>query len=158
MTQWPAWQNSCYKSDIYMDVSKNRGTQNGWFIMENPMNKWMIWFFSHIFGNTHMKSHLWIQGTASKILDVSPTWDLSVAPRLRLAIKMDCPRGNQIGDAVQEVPTKSIRAFLQVKTWSTYGDVLWGSLLCYSSKCLLKRDCGFCKNRRRAHEILDQCI
>ena len=22
---------------IYMDVSKNRGTQNGWFIMENPI-------------------------------------------------------------------------------------------------------------------------
>ena len=27
--------------------------QNGWFIMENPMNKWMIWGFSHIFGSTH---------------------------------------------------------------------------------------------------------
>ncbi len=28
-----------------MDVSKNRGKtpQNVWFIMENPMNKWMIW-------------------------------------------------------------------------------------------------------------------
>ena len=23
--------------------------QNGWFIMGNPMNKWMIWGFSHIF-------------------------------------------------------------------------------------------------------------
>ena len=23
-------------------------------IMENPMNKWMIWGFSHIFGNTHV--------------------------------------------------------------------------------------------------------
>ena len=23
-----------------MGVSKNRGTPNGWFIMENPMNKW----------------------------------------------------------------------------------------------------------------------
>ena len=22
--------------------SKNRGTQNGWFILDNPMNKWMI--------------------------------------------------------------------------------------------------------------------
>ena len=22
---------------VYMDVSKNRGTQNGWFIMENPI-------------------------------------------------------------------------------------------------------------------------
>ena len=22
-------------------------------IMENPMNKWMIWGFSHIFSNTH---------------------------------------------------------------------------------------------------------
>ena len=22
----------------YMDVSKNRGPQNGWFIMENPIN------------------------------------------------------------------------------------------------------------------------
>ena len=29
----------------YMDVSKNRGKnyQNGWWITENPMNKWMIW-------------------------------------------------------------------------------------------------------------------
>ena len=25
-----------------MDASKNRATQNGW-LMENPMNKWMIW-------------------------------------------------------------------------------------------------------------------
>ena len=25
--------------------------QNGWFIMENPL-KWMLWGFSHIFGNT----------------------------------------------------------------------------------------------------------
>ena len=23
-------------------------------IMENPMNKWMIWGFSHIFGNAHI--------------------------------------------------------------------------------------------------------
>ena len=23
-----------------MGVSKNRGIQHGWFIMENPMNKW----------------------------------------------------------------------------------------------------------------------
>ena len=22
--------------------------------MENPMNKWMIWGFSHIFGHTHI--------------------------------------------------------------------------------------------------------
>ena len=25
-------------------------------ILENPMNKWMIWGFSHIFGNAHMVS------------------------------------------------------------------------------------------------------
>ncbi len=33
--------------------------QNGWFIMENPMNKWMIWggFTTPIFGNTHI---LWL--------------------------------------------------------------------------------------------------
>ena len=30
------------------------GPQNGWFFsMENPMNKWMIWWFSQILGNTH---------------------------------------------------------------------------------------------------------
>ena len=36
-----------------MGVSKNRGIPK-WMvkIMENPMNKWMIWGFSHIFGNT----------------------------------------------------------------------------------------------------------
>ena len=26
-----------------MGVSKNRDPKNGWFLMENPMNKWMIW-------------------------------------------------------------------------------------------------------------------
>ncbi len=36
-----------------MDVSKNRGTQNGWFI-EKTLLKLMIWGFSHIFGNTHI--------------------------------------------------------------------------------------------------------
>ena len=43
----------------YMDVSKNRGgpvgPQNGWFIMENPIFKWTIWGFSHIFGNHFSK-------------------------------------------------------------------------------------------------------
>ena len=36
---------------IHMDVSKNRGTPK-WMvnIMKNPMNKWMIWGFAHIFG------------------------------------------------------------------------------------------------------------
>ena len=43
---------------IDLDASKNRGKppQNGWFILENPMNKWMIWggfpCFSHIIGST----------------------------------------------------------------------------------------------------------
>ena len=41
-----------------MGVSKNRGTPNGWFIMvPNPMNKWMIWRFSHDFWfNTHIQT------------------------------------------------------------------------------------------------------
>ena len=45
------------------DVSKNSGKtpQNGWFIMmENPMNKWMIWGenFPPIFGENH--PHWWL--------------------------------------------------------------------------------------------------
>ena len=35
----------------YMDVSKNRGKKPKWMVkrMENLMNKWMIWVFSHYF-------------------------------------------------------------------------------------------------------------
>ncbi len=62
-------QRSKKKGDL--DVSKNRGVflQNGWFIMENPMNKWMIWgvFGYHYFWRaTHLevctwtKSSLWL--------------------------------------------------------------------------------------------------
>ena len=41
-----------------MDVSQNRGktTQNGWFISWKTLLKWMIWRFSHIFGNTHIQA------------------------------------------------------------------------------------------------------
>ena len=40
----------------YMGVSKNRGTPNGWLIMENrkTLLKWMIWGVPIIFGNTHI--------------------------------------------------------------------------------------------------------
>ena len=39
---------------LYMGISKNRDTPK-WMvkIMENPMNKWMIWGY-HYFGNTLM--------------------------------------------------------------------------------------------------------
>ena len=40
-----------------MNVSKNRGEnhQNGWFIMQNPMNKWTIWGETPLFfGNTYI--------------------------------------------------------------------------------------------------------
>ena len=39
--QFSSFQCKCIQ--INMDVSKNRGTPKGWLIMENLMNKWMIW-------------------------------------------------------------------------------------------------------------------
>ena len=54
---------------IYMGVEPKIGVpQNGWFIMENPMNKWMIWgypyfwkhpyiyinIYTYLLGNDHM--------------------------------------------------------------------------------------------------------
>ena len=40
-----------------MGVSKNNGTpkMDGENNGQNPMNKWMIWGFSHIFGNTQIE-------------------------------------------------------------------------------------------------------
>ena len=40
---------------IYMDVSKNRGKPPKWMvnIVENPMNKWMIWGETPIFLEGH---------------------------------------------------------------------------------------------------------
>ena len=44
---------------LYMDVEPKMGgclppKMDGLFHGSNPMNKWMIWGFSHIFGNTHI--------------------------------------------------------------------------------------------------------
>ena len=33
------------------------GGQNGWFIMENPMNKWMIWGENPLFSETSIYGH-----------------------------------------------------------------------------------------------------
>ena len=38
-----------FGGSLHMGVTKNRGTPNGWFIMENPILKWMIWGY-HYFG------------------------------------------------------------------------------------------------------------
>ena len=48
--------------------------QNGWFIVENPMNKWMIWGFSLYFWvDTHMrKEHIASSGEdSSEAMDVN---------------------------------------------------------------------------------------
>ena len=53
-----------------LDVSKNRGTLK-WMvkIMENPMNKWMIWGgFPPIFGSTPIWKRVVING------DIVKTW------------------------------------------------------------------------------------
>ena len=45
------WISELAMHCIHVGVSKNRGetTQNGGFIMESPMNKWMIWFLFPLF-------------------------------------------------------------------------------------------------------------
>ena len=42
-----------YESFVYGCFQKIGVPQNGWFTMKNSL-KWMIWGFSHIFGNTHI--------------------------------------------------------------------------------------------------------
>ena len=41
-------------ADPYMGASKNRGTQNGWFIVENPMNKSMIWGYHYVWKHPYV--------------------------------------------------------------------------------------------------------
>ena len=45
----PSKHSGCCTVYIYicMGVSINEGFQNGWFIMENPKIKWMIWGYPH---------------------------------------------------------------------------------------------------------------
>ena len=40
---------------LYMDVSKNRGTQHGCFIMENlkTLLKWVIWWYHYFWKHPH---------------------------------------------------------------------------------------------------------
>ena len=38
----------------HMDVSQNRGTQNGWFLMENLIKMDDLGGFPIFFGNTHI--------------------------------------------------------------------------------------------------------
>ena len=54
-----ATENQCLKEDSFLIgmFPKIGVPQNGWFIMENPMNKWMIWVVkTTIFGNIHWVS------------------------------------------------------------------------------------------------------
>ena len=59
--------------------------------MENPIFNWMIWGFSHIFGNTHISftprvpCPLWIRGPLAVfgVFDVDQTMDfITLSPRL----------------------------------------------------------------------------
>ena len=56
----------CFKNkEKHMGVSKNRGPQNGWFIMENPIK--MGWFGgTNIFGNIHIMC--WLAWTKPALL------------------------------------------------------------------------------------------
>ena len=48
------WENQTWCKSIWV-CPKIMVPQNGWFIRENPMNKWMIWGENNpIFGNTHI--------------------------------------------------------------------------------------------------------
>ena len=52
--------------------------QNGWFIMENPMNKWMIWGENPtIFGNIHLVLFLSFCVIVLQVVVETP-WDLDL--------------------------------------------------------------------------------
>ena len=79
--------NLVYSIYIYIGVSKNRGGSPKWMvkIMENPMNKWMIWgeFSPYFCFNTHMAyiSQTGSVSTSTRPQDPPAPWQLVEAKR-----------------------------------------------------------------------------
>ncbi len=65
---------------VYMGVSKNRGTQNGWLIMENPIKMDDLGGFPIIFGSTPT-SHYFRPGFSTIQTVVNLEWDFWVHQR-----------------------------------------------------------------------------
>ena len=59
-----------------MGVDKNEGTQNGWFIMENPI-KWMIWGYPYFWKHPYDLS-LFFRKLCNTVLKVSESLRIHV--------------------------------------------------------------------------------
>ena len=69
----------------YLGVSMAMGVPlNAWFLMENPMKKWMMWGYPHLW-KPPFNDYIVISGSLSwSLMDFQPQWNTIVWGRMKI--------------------------------------------------------------------------